>query len=149
MRISNKLPQYLLDANFLVALLDARDVHHARAVHLLTEIQTVEVQFFISDAIINEVLSVFAKRCESKGLQAEFANFTKRFRAAISDYPILCLYELIPTHYKTIITTMTRHQGRFNFHDVLILLFLKEVPKVHLVTFDQDFQEIRSLKVIA
>lgn len=61
-----KPPQYLLDSNFLIALLDAGDVHHGRAVQLLNKLQANEGEFFISDILINEVLSVFAKRCETK-----------------------------------------------------------------------------------
>ena len=148
MPISNKAPQFLFDANFLIALLDAADVHHEHARSLLEELQQDPAQFFISDVLINEVLSVLAKRCEAKKRSAAFAAFAKRFQAVIRDFPILCLYALVPQHYGALVRIMVRSEGRFNFHDSLLVLFLKEVPKLTLVTLDQDFKTIPSIQVL-
>lgn len=148
MRISNKLPQYLMDSNFLIALLDARDVHHKKATKLLEEIhQAQSIQLFISDILINEVLSVFAKRCEAQKRSNEFASLVKEVQSAVRDMPILCLYDLVPKHYKAITDIMIQWKGRFNFHDALLILFLTEVPKVNFITFDRDFKALSSLSI--
>jgi len=34
-------------------------------------------------------------------------------------------------------------------HDALLIIFLQELPEVCLVSFDQDFKAIESLKVIS
>lgn len=147
--ISNKQPQYLLDSNYLIALLDGADVHHERAVRLYERLLNDEVQLFISDVLINEVLSVFAKRCEAKRRKAQFQVFAAEFQEAIKDLPILCLYELVTPHYKDLVGIMVRSQGSLSFHDALIWLFLREVPRVTLVSFDNDFAQFKKLNLLA
>lgn len=140
--------QYLLDSNFLVALIDEADVHHGRAARLLEKITAEDAEFFVSDLLINEVLSVFAKRCEQKKKEREFPSLVRKFQAALRGYPVLCLYELVAKQLGSLIELMVHHRARFNFHDALLLTFLKELPEMRLVTFDQDFGSIGSLKVI-
>lgn len=147
--ISNNKPQYVLDSNFLIALLDTADVHHPRAASLYERLETAKPQLFISDVLINEVLSVFAKRCEAKSKLSQFKVFARAFQQTIHDWPILCLYELATPHYKDLVTIMVRSEGRLNFHDALLWLFLREVPQVTLVSFDQDFAQFKKLKLLS
>ncbi|MBU0505654.1 type II toxin-antitoxin system VapC family toxin, partial [bacterium] len=139
--ISNKSNQFFLDSSFVIALMDAADVFHKKA-QKINETILLDNQIFISDVVINEVLSVFAKRCESKKKKSHFAKLTETFQKALETIPILCLYELLPTQYNKIISLMVKTQGTLNFHDALIVLFLKEIPDVTLVSFDKDFQTI-------
>lgn len=140
--------QYLLDSNFLVALIDEADVHHDRATRLLEKISEADSDFFVSDVLINEVTSVFAKRCEQKKKEKQFPSLVRKFQTALRGYPILCLYELVPKHLGPIIELMVRHQARFNFHDALLITFLEQLPEVHLVSFDQDFKDVELLQVV-
>ncbi len=140
--------QYFLDSNILIALLDAKDVHHKKATKIYTKIQSENGELFLSDIVINEVLSVFAKRCEQKRKSDQFKIFANKFQSAIKTIPILCLYELLPQNYKSVITLMKKHNGLLNFHDALISVFLSEIPKVVLVTFDRDFSMIPSLSTL-
>jgi len=140
-------PQFFLDSSFLIALIDARDLHHTKAVGLLDKIENEDGELFASDVVINEVLSVFAKRCESRKATHQFEDLITTFKKVLEPLPILCLYELVTPHYNSIIKMMINYKARLNFHDCLIALFLKEVPEVNLVTFDSDFDEIENLRI--
>ncbi len=140
--------QYLLDSNFLVALIDGADVHHGRAVQLLEKINSEDSEFFVSDLLTHEVASVFAKRGEQKKKEREFPALVHKFQTALRGYPVLCLYELVSKHLGDILELMVRHRARFNFHDALLITFLEQLPEVRLVSFDQDFEAIESLRVV-
>ena len=149
MRILNKPHQYFLDSSYIVALLDEDDVHHMRAVQIVEILRGEGVQVFISDILINEVLSVLAKRCQTKKREGRFPALVSKFQDLIQHYPILQLYELINQFHGALISSMTRCEGILSFHDCLILFFLKEIPKIHLVTFDKGFQKVKGLKVVS
>lgn len=140
------MKQYFIDSNVLIALMDERDVLHKQALHVMTQLENDDVEFFFSDVVINETLSVLAKRCEAKKNEAAFQTLAEEFRKQISNRPILCLYGLLPSHYHNVIDQMIESRGLFNFHDCLIILFLKETKEIGLVTFDQDFHGLKNVQ---
>lgn len=139
--------QYFLDSNFLIALTDASDLHHARASKLLQRITAAESELFLSDIAINETLSILARRHESKKSKTSFQNVVDHFKNAIAKFPILSLYELVPQNYARLMALMAKYDAKLSFHDCLIVLFLRQVPEVRLVSFDKDFAAIRGLKI--
>ena len=145
----NKRDQVFLDSSFVVALIDAADVHHQRSVQLLAKINQSNGEIFLSDLLVNEVLSVLAKRCESKGKQDMFPHLASLVQQLMHQYPILSLYELVPQNYPTLISMMVQCRGELNFHDCLIVLFLKELPEVSLVTFDRDFETQKEIRLFS
>lgn len=142
-------PQFFLDSSFFIAIIDSRDLHHSKAIDILNKIETADSQFFASDVTINEVLSVLAKRCESRRATEQFDGLIVKLKKILEPLPILCLYELVPQYYGAVMEMMSASEARLNFHDCLIALFLKEVPEVNLVTFDSDFDEVENLRVYA
>lgn len=140
--------QYFLDANFLIALTDASDLHHARATKLLQQITATEAELFLSDIAVNETLSVLARRHESKKSKTPFKTVVDRFKNAIAKSPILSLYELVPQNYALLMAMMVKYDAKLSFHDCLIVLFLRQVPEVQLVSFDRDFAAVRKLKLL-
>ena len=138
--------QFVLDSSFLIALLDLEDVHHQRAKEIFFDIEGKEGQFFLSDVLINEVLSVLARRSEARQKEGEFKKLAKLFQKRIQDLPIVCLYELLPKHIPQVISLMIQYDGCFNFHDALFIFFLRQLPKVHFVTFDKDFSKIEEIQ---
>lgn len=141
--------QYLLDSNFIIALMDGKDVYHQRASKLFDQIQGDGNEIFLSDLLINETLSVFAKRCEAQKREADFQRLAKKFLESIQGLPLLCLYDLFNEKLNRIVDIMIHHRARFNFHDALMLLLLQEIPEVVLVTFDTDFKDLPDVKVLA
>lgn len=145
MSTSNK-EQFVLDSSFLIALLDCKDVHHPRAKEIFFNIEEREGQIFLSDVLINEVLSVFARRSEARQKEGEFKKLAKLFQQRIQDLPIVCLYELLPEHIPQIVSLMIQYEGCFNFHDALFIFFLRQLPKVYFVTFDKDFSKVEEIQ---
>lgn len=141
----NEPPQFLIDANVLVAILDESDVLHKKG-RLVFEKALQTGAVFLSDIVVNETFSAVARRYERKQKSNQFADFMRRFKKIAADLPILSIYELLPANYNSIMNMMVRHEGRLNFHDCLIVLFLAQVPDVTLVSFDKDFLEVEGLK---
>lgn len=52
------------------------------------------------------------------------------------------LYPNVPDIYSNIVKLIKEKEGRLNFHDALITLFIKENNSKYLVSFDQDFDEV-------
>lgn len=151
MRLKTPMPasnkqQFILDSNFLIALLDREDVHHSRAKIIFTEMEKEEGEIFLSDVLINETLSVMARRAEAKQRGKEFQKWAKQFQKKIEGLPIVCLYEFLPGQIPQIMALMAQYDGCFNFHDALFLFFMQQLPKVRFVTFDKDFSKIEDLQ---
>ncbi len=139
--------QYFLDANVLISLIDQADRHHQRAVGVYEKISQ-QGEIFLSDVVVNETLTVMARRHERLQIGSQFAEFVKRFKEFIAPIPILSVYEMVSQNYQHIMNFMVKYHARLSFHDALIVLFLTEVPEVFLVTFDEDFSLVEGLKIV-
>lgn len=119
-----------------------------RALNLVESIKEKKGQIFLSDVLLNETLSVLAKRCKAKKNPENFSTLANDFQKKIEGLPILCFYELLSKGYSYILKIMKTSQGCFNFHDSLILYLMQSIPEVTLVTFDQDFKKVPGLKIL-
>ncbi len=133
--------QFFFDSNIFIALVDADDVHHARARSILEEIEQQDGEIFASDVVLNEVMSALSRRCAEKKRSHTFVSLVEKFTRQLEGYPILCLYQMLPQCYQDVVKLTKKTDGRLSFHDCMIVLFLKEVREVRLVTFDKDFEE--------
>ncbi|MDO8518858.1 MAG: PIN domain-containing protein [Deltaproteobacteria bacterium] len=140
--------QYFLDSSFLVALLDFKDVHHPRAVEMNTLMKRQKGELFISDIVLNETLSVIARKYEGEARHEELKRKFQAFFHHIEAKPILCLYELVNQSFGFIQKMILHTNGKLGFHDCLIVFFLRQVPLVHLVTFDEDFRQVKGISVL-
>lgn len=135
--------QYFLDTNFVVSLLDERDSNHSMAKELFQKYSMVDKEVFLSDAVVNESMTVLARRSENKKLAVSYKQLEERFRSTLENKAVLCLYEILyGENFGRIRKLMLGSNGHLNFHDCLIAIFLKEVPKVKLVSFDLDFDHV-------
>lgn len=128
-----KRKKYLLDSKVLIALLDQGDQHHQKALSLVEGLSKYESRIFLSDILLNEVLSTFARRCRALEDQQAFKAFVQKFQRAIRHFPILCLYQSLPQSYKPVLSSMVKAKGAKDFHKSLIETFLKESPEIQLV----------------
>lgn len=132
-----------MDTNFIVSFLDEKDVLHKKAVELHHQKIANHTEIFLSDVILNEVHSVLARKNSEGKYNPDFLKkFMEKFNEFLQDKPILCLYEILTENYKNVLRLLKESQGRLNFHDCLIAIFLKEVPRVKLVSFDSDFDHV-------
>lgn len=139
--------QFFLDTNFIVSYLDKSDSLHKRARMLFKEFNLLHSQIFFSDITLNEVFSVLARRAKEKKIS--FKVVVKHLKTMIYKQPVLCLYEIFNQNFKNVLFLMKRLDGKLNFHDCLMALFLKEVPKVKLISFDKGFDLIPYIQRIS
>ncbi|MFZ2070270.1 MAG: type II toxin-antitoxin system VapC family toxin [Halobacteriota archaeon] len=140
--------EMIFDANFLVALVDERDVWHSKAVTLLNALRIKETKAVYLDCVLNEVISVVGRRFEEKGRTNEFDGVLRKIKKKIPEGSITWVYPRVPELYKAILNLVGEHKGKLNFHDALIALVSKEMRTKYIVSFDKDFNEIVWLKRI-
>ena len=70
MKTTSKL--VAVDTNVLVALVDSQDKWHARAVALREALKTARVDLLYFDPVLNETVSVLARRAEEQARARQF-----------------------------------------------------------------------------
>lgn len=143
------IEQYFIDSSFVISLMDESDIHHTMAAEILIKIRESGGEIYLSDLVLNEVLSVFGRKCSSNKNKETLLRLLDTLKKWVKDMPILCLYELLNQSYGRVQDMIEKSNGTLSFHDCLIILFLKEVPLVQLVTFDQDFKLVKGLRVLS
>lgn len=148
MLTSDSAKQFFIDTSYLVALFNKTDAHYERAMQIASDLPMPESDsVFLSDVVINETANVMTRRGRQN--QADVPALLRQLRQILPKYPILCLYETLKENYGKILTLMAEKEGRLSFHDSLIALFLKEVPDVKLVSFDEEFKNLGWLDVLS
>jgi predicted nucleic acid-binding protein len=147
--ISESRKQFFIDTSYLVALIDETDLHHGKAKNRLVNLPLPDSHsVFLSDIVINETANVLSRRCRQKRVPERIPLILECLRQTLPEYPILCLYDALKENYGNILSLMTEREGRLSFHDCLIALFLKEVPDVKFVSFDEEFEKLGWLDIL-
>lgn len=68
------IKEAIIDTNVLVALIDNRDDWSLRAQELMTALYDQEIHLLFLDCVINETISVLARRSEERKRSDEFSN---------------------------------------------------------------------------
>lgn len=140
--------EVIIDAHFLVALMDERDVWHQKAVTIVNALRTEEAKAVYLDCVLNEVISVLGRRFEERGRTNEFSEVLKKLKILVPERLITWVYPRVPELYNEILNLIDEHNGKLNFHDALIALTSKEMVIEDILSFDGDFDEIAWLKRI-
>jgi predicted nucleic acid-binding protein len=138
--------EVIIDANFLVALMDERDIWHPKAVTIVNALRAKEAKAVYLDCVLNEVISVLGRRFEERGRTNEFSEVLKKLKILVPERLITWVYPRVPELYNEILNLIDEHNGRLNFHDALIALTSKEMVIENIVSFDSDFDELAWLK---
>ena len=134
--------QAAIDSNVLVALVDRQDKWHAQAKALLETIIEKEIDVVYFDCVLNETVSVMARRSEEQKRSAQFSVLLDELRKRVPEELITWISGDIQRWYSQIIGLVQLSEGRINFHDALIALACKELDINVVVSFDGDFDEI-------
>ncbi len=129
----------LLDSSFIVAFNNEKDVHHKRAIDLWSKIETLEFgQYFISDYIFDEVISVSMRKTNKDGTITLGRNIIKSM-------PIVN----IDNHLFDESWELFRElKQSLSFTDCTNLAILRLVGTKKITTFDKAFKTIKGLEVI-
>jgi len=131
-----------IDANFLLALIDKKDKWHPKAKILAKTLRKKKWEVIYLDCVLNEVISVLAKRLEERKESQDLVSLLESLENLVPKEKVEWLYPNVPDLYSNIVKLIKEKEGRLNFHDALIALFIKENNSKYLVSFDQDFDEV-------
>jgi predicted nucleic acid-binding protein len=138
----------ILDSSFLIALMDEKDKWRKKALSIQNALKKKKVRLVYLDCAVNETISVVARRLEEKGRSQEFRSVLQKFEQAIPAESISWIYPEVRRLYPDILAAIKKHEGKLNFHDALMVLAAREMAIPHIVSFDQDFDEVDGIERI-
>jgi predicted nucleic acid-binding protein len=138
----------ILDSSFLVALIDEKDKWRNTAVLIQKALKKKKARLVYLDCVVNEMISVIARRLEEKGRSQEFTLALQKMEQAIPAKRITWMYPEVRRLYPEILIVIKEHEGKLNFHDALMVLAAREMDIPHIVSFDQDFDEVEGIERI-
>ena len=130
----------LVDTSFLVALLNARDVHHQRAAEIHRELEESGVYLIIPDVVVNESLAVLQRRLEERGDREFFSSLAQKI-VKLWERDRVFFYIYVFSNWEDIIDLMLNSDGRLNFHDALLIIGARKKGLEEILSFDTDFDE--------
>jgi len=135
-----------LDSNVLVALVDQHDNWHTQAKALLESITEKEIDVVYFDCVLNETVSVMARRSEEQKRSAQFPVLLDKLQKRVPEELVTWISGNAQDWYSRIIELVRQSEGSINFHDALIALACKELNIPVVASFDGDFDDIPWLK---
>jgi len=142
----NHSKQVALDTSVLVGLVDGRDVWHRVAVTLRDALKAVRAETVYFDCVINEAVSVLARRAKERKRLSEFGELLEKLVLQVPKESITWISLETRQFYSEIIALVRDTSGVLNFHDALIALGSRELGIQLIATFDSDFDHIEWLK---
>jgi predicted nucleic acid-binding protein len=131
----------VIDSNILVGVLDTNDSLHVRATELDASVP-ISVQRIYFDIVVNESLSVLARRFEEKKREDSFPGLVQRVKTKLPSSEIIWLGSLTETYYEEILQLLIATKGTLNFNDAFLALYMKKFDLQYLLSFDTDFDNI-------
>jgi predicted nucleic acid-binding protein len=140
--------EVILDASYVVAVIDTQDRWHQQAVRIREALKTLGAETVYFDCVINETLSVIGKPLEHRRQSGAFSQMLSQLQQLVPMEQITWLYPDAKRWYPDLLALMEVHEGRLNFHDALIVTAAKEMGIRCIVSFDADYDEVQELQRI-
>lgn len=134
----------LVDSSFLIAQLDARDVHHktARDIHAVFQLR--DAAYVYLDVIVNETVTVLARRALER--EGDPVSVIQRLRAELPPERLDWTGPELPRLWNDVLTEMERTKGRLSFHDSLLAVIARQSGIQWVASFDRGFDQVAGLK---
>jgi len=123
-----------LDSSFVIALADADDQYHERAVKILPALG---LDRLISDLVISESVTAVGARLGSKAARVVFESLAYD-SATKTVFSSKGLYERAMSVY-------TKYDGRLSFADSVTVRLIYDQKIKQIVSFDSDFDRVDGL----
>lgn len=133
----------------LVGLIDQRDTWHHDSVALKDALKDVQAQLIYFDCVINETISVLARRAKERGQSEAFATLSDRLAKQVPKDAVTWVSGETQRLYSEILDWLQSTAGDLNFHDALIALNCRDLGIELIASFDRDFDQIPWLTRIA
>ncbi len=139
----------ILDSSFVVAELDSRDLFHDRALSIRQRISKENLRPILLDLVVNETLTVIAKRWERSPSRGPFSKVFEAVGTLIRPENVVFVYPRLREYWEALMALFSSADGRLSFHDGLILLVMKEQGIQKIATFDDDFKTVKGISVLS
>jgi predicted nucleic acid-binding protein len=139
----------VIDTNALVAQVDARDKWHSKVQVISSKLKISGYTSVYFDCIMNETISILARRTEEQGRPDEFNSALSNLKKKVPKQLITWVSQETQRLYDDIVALVEQTIGKLNFHDALIALCCKELDIKFILSFDKDFDDIDWLTRIA
>jgi predicted nucleic acid-binding protein len=138
------MAECVLDANVLVAWIDAADSLHARAHDLMTRLEQdgTDTDPVLLDVLVGEAVSVLCRRFWERRRTGDLAAMLADFRRRIEPSAIMWVGSEAERLYEDILDLVASTGGKLNFNDAFIAVLQKEVRIGPVATFDAGFDAV-------
>lgn len=116
--------EILVDASFLAAQLDERDVHHRRAKTLHDLSRNRDAAYVYLDCVVNESVTLLGRRALERRIDPR--PILRRLRRDIPPEVLVWTGPELPRFWKRVLDTVEEHAGRLSFQDCLLVLVAQE-----------------------
>lgn len=141
--------QAVIDSNVLIAIVDSRDNWHEKAQVLLNSLKAEEVGLIYVDCVLNETISVLARRAEEQKRSEQFSMLLDTLSNQVPVDTITWLSLETQRLYDQVIEQVRQTAGVLNFHDALIAHYCQKNEIHAIISFDKDFDLLPWLTRIA
>ena len=141
--------QVVADTSFLVALMNPRDMWHARAVALNAALLTADATVSLFDCVIAEAISTAVRHLHEKGYASQVGKLFLWLNEHVHDESITWVLPDVPRLYTAVMDLIRATNGQLNFNDALLALACRERCIAAIATFDSDFRQIAWLRCLA
>ena len=108
--------------------------------------KTVEARLVYFDCVVNEAVSVLARRAKERKHVDQFPDLLERLSSQVPQESITWISVAIRRLYRQIMDLVRDTSGELNFHDALIASSCRDLGVKWIATFDSDFDQIKWLK---
>jgi predicted nucleic acid-binding protein len=144
------MAEVVLDANVLVALLDERDVHAARAAALLERLEADDHEPALLDFLLMEAVSVLARRArERRTNPPDLVVGLAHVRRWYEEGSIQFLAGEGERLFPNVIDTIEATGGTVNFNDALLVVLQREGVIGDVASFDEGLAQVAGFRRVA
>jgi predicted nucleic acid-binding protein len=141
--------EVILDANVIVAQLDAADVLAARAQALGRQLREERAQLVLLDVLVGEAVSVLCRRGrERRSGRPDLLGVLTRVRRWADDGSIRWVAGQAERLLGPILDVIQEAGGRLNFNDGLLVVLQREGLVEEVASFDRGFDLIHDFRRI-
>lgn len=138
-----------LDTSVLLGLFDSQDLWHTQATALVDALERADRTLFYFDCVLAEMISALARRLHEKRREADLDDLLSEIMARCPPERITWILPDVPALYVETIDHVRASGGELNFNDALIALSCRNRGISHIVSFDQDFDQVAWLQRVA
>jgi predicted nucleic acid-binding protein len=144
------MAEVILDANVLVALLDAHDVHAPRASALLERLEKSEDTAVVVDFLVSEAISVLSRRARERRVNPpDLGPALVTVKAWYDIEAIRFLTAEVERLFPTVLAVITETGGTLNFNDSLLVALQRAGTIEAVASFDEGLDSAAGFRRIA